>query len=80
VIECKHEWEVDDFGFEGYHYRCKKCGTDEISPSEIAHCLNATQELSAEDARRIARDIENDWGDTPMGQKLQAYADVLEGK
>ena len=73
----------------GRDYRCK-CGRA-ATPQEIVAKLNATERLSAEDARDLAHEIKRHdyaslaktWrykGSEALHDAAVAYADILEGK
>ena len=81
MTEHVHEWEICGDEYE-HAYVCYGCtevmGSDD---PDIARALNATERLSAEDARRGANRIDlSGHSDLDVMVRLRAYADTLEGK
>ena len=76
MTEHVHKWELCGDEYE-HGYVCYGCtevmGSDD---PQIARCLNATERLSAEDARELA----NTAGYWEGGAALRAYANIMEDK
>ena len=90
MTEHVHEWKltVGHSNCKACHYSsiegvacCEICN-ESIGPTEIERRLNATERLSAEDARQgtefLSR-VRNSRG-YGFANALRAYADILEGK
>lgn len=78
MVEHIHEWEAMALvtTFPCVHYECSVC-SKRISTPEVVHRLNATERLSAEDARTLA----DAYGrPAPEWESGMAYASALEGE
>ena len=74
MTEHVHEWITDDWGYEGYHFKCSICDRNlERGPDWIARRLNATERLSAERAKYLEV-----WGEDR--KDIAAYIAALEGE
>ncbi len=80
MTEYVHEWELI-FKLDSFRrVRCKHC-PEQMLDYDIERRLNATERLSAEDARTMAFVSEHDELISSSGiRRLRAYADILEGK
>ncbi len=76
MTEHVHEWHGSPFSTR---FACLYC-SEVLTLDQVAIRLNATERLSAEDARTQARHSETSQGNTPQIQALKAYADMREGK
>ena len=66
-----HEWAIHITG----KVHCEECGVV-LKPTKADAMLNATERLSAEDARRARYGYQYQ----DVDKALTAYADILEGK
>ena len=80
----EHEWELDII--EGSIFRNTDDGLEFMDLDEAQRRLNATERLSAENARWIAEDYvlaypeHLGYARSKQTEALLAYADTLEGK
>ena len=80
MTEHVHEWELKAYLYVGVPvFGCAIKNCNAVLPVKQAEArLNATETLSAEDARYQA--TEHDCMDNKFRSDLLAYADILEGK
>ena len=86
MAEHVHEWQLTFKPDSFRRVRCKHC-PEQMLDYDIERRLNATERLSAEDARETEKEIR---GASPASDlfprwkrrsdALKAYADTLEGK
>ena len=83
----KHEWVYQSDGGSAEWWSCG-CG-EQLTPSDVTDRLNATEELSAEDANFVAEalqeatnvhGVQQGFGRNPycLTDALRAYAEVLD--
>jgi len=83
MTEHVHEWARGDDGF--YPFICSECNR-RMTKAEALTRINATERLSAEDARVAANDLQQSrqvnelLTDIETIVTLRAYTDILEGK
>jgi len=92
MTEHVHKWTLDlsgpNFSHDEIHAICKDCpdgyphnGNKRytlLEHDEVQHLLNATERLSAEDARRLMDLSRSEYEGTTIGGRMLAAADAAE--